>query len=74
MIVSDAASSLVSPAGLCPSAPAFFLRTALLDSATLRAGWSVLFPEVKHGYCESDLGSHLVILFSLATRKVVIGD
>lgn len=33
VIVSDAASSLVSPAGLCPSAAAFFLRTALLHPA-----------------------------------------
>lgn len=75
VIVSNASSSLACPAGLRPSATAFFLRTALLDSATLRAGWSVLFPGVKHGYlAESDLGSHLVILFSLATRKVVIGD
>lgn len=75
VIVSDASSSLACPAGLHPSATAFFLRTALLDSATLRAGWSVLFPGVKHGYhAESDLGSHLVIVFSLATRKVVIGD
>lgn len=75
VIVSDASSSLAYPAGLHPSATAFFLRTALLDSATLRAGWSVLFPGVKHGYLgESDLGSHLVILFSVATRKVVIGD
>lgn len=75
VIVSDASSSLAYRPGLHPSATAFFLRTALVDSAALRAGWSVLFPGVKRGYLgESDLGSHLVILFSLAKRKVVIGD
>lgn len=38
VLVSDGSSSLAYPAGLHPSATAFFLRTALLDSANLRAG------------------------------------
>lgn len=75
VITSDAFSSLAYPAGLCPSATTFFLRTALLYSAALWVGLRLLFPGVKCLYLgEYDLDSHLVIFFSSATRKVVIGD